>query len=300
MSDLEPAFKKIKGQSVTFLMDIQYKGGIDAGTEKIVEPNAGEYAKLLFGERDDDDSPPPPNRLLVFGNYPFQDTLTKGDHGLFYSALADALTGKADAAPYNEGYEPDGLVTAKELVAYLEAEIPNGARVIGKTDKEKELAPVLAGGSTSKFWITRNPAETEKVKKRLDAVATLAKDGKLTPDLTKEAAGLLFRMPKLKWQQALRKEYQKLADGGETVAALETARKELLEGLKLPAAEADSYVEAGDAGDLRTDREVHPARSPAATSPPTPSAGCSTRPTNRSRPTSPTRSRTPRTSPKRG
>jgi C-terminal peptidase prc len=240
-TDLEPAFKKIKNQNTVFLMDVQYKGGIDAGKEKVVEPSISDYVKMLFGEKEDDNAPPPPNRFIVFGNPPFQDTLTKGDHGLFYTVLADALTGKADKAPYNEGYESDGLVTAKELAAYLEKEIPNAARVTGKTDKEKELTPIVGGTATSKFWLTRNPAETEKVQKRLDAVAALAKDGKLTPDLAKEAAGLLFRMPKLKWQQELRKDYQKLADGG-TVDTLETARKELLKGLVLPAEEGEKFT----------------------------------------------------------
>ncbi len=239
-SDLEPAFKKMKNQNVVVMMDVQYKGGIDAGKEKIVEPNVSDYIKLLFGDKDEDNALTP-NRLLVLGNPPFQDTLTKGDHGLFYSVLSAGLGGKADQAPYNDGYESDGLVTVKEIVAYLEKEIPAAARAIGKTDKEKELESVIIGGSTSKFWFTRNPAETEKVKKRIDAIEALAKANKLTPDLSKEAVGLLFRMPKLKWQQALRKDYQKLADGG-TVTDLETARKELLAGLKLPAEDAEKYV----------------------------------------------------------
>jgi C-terminal peptidase prc len=239
-TDLEPVFKKIKNQNTVLMMDVQYKGGIDAGKEKVVEPNVNDYIKLLFGEKDEDGTPPP-NRLIIFGNPPFQDTLTKGDHGLFYTILADALTGKADKEPYNDGYEPDGLVTAKELSAYLEKEIPNAARVIGKTDKEKELTPFVGGATTSKFWLTHNPAETEKVKKRIGAIEALAKDNKLTPDLAKEATGSLFRMPRLKWQQALRKEYQKLADGG-TFSALETARKELLAGLKLPATEGEKFA----------------------------------------------------------
>ncbi len=239
-TDLEPAFKKLKNQNLVFLMDVQYKGGIDVGTEKVVEPSVSDYFKLVFGDKEEENSLPA-NRLLVFGNPPFQDTLAKGDHGLFYSVLSAGLGGKADQGTFSEGYESDGLVTAKELVAYLEAEIPNEARKIGKTDKEKELTPVMLGGTTSKFWITHNPAETTKVKKRIAAIEALAKDNKLTPDLAKEAAGLLFRMPKLKWSQELRKDYQKLADGGK-VEDLETARKTLLEGLKLPAGDAEAYV----------------------------------------------------------
>jgi C-terminal peptidase prc len=240
ISELEPAFKKLKSQNVLFMMDVQYKGGIDAGKEKIVEPSWAEVMKVVFGDKEDD-TMLPTNRVMVLGNPPFQDTLTKGDHGLFYSVLSDALGGKADQPPYNEGYESDGIVTTRELIKYLEKEIPNGARAIGKTDKEKELDPVIVGRGASKFWVTYNPAETAKAKKRLDAVAALAKDAKLTPDLAKEATSLLFRMPKLKWSQALRKEYQKLADGG-SVADLEAARKSLLESLKLPAEDAEDYA----------------------------------------------------------
>lgn len=240
MSDLEPAFKKFKGQNVLMMMDVQYKGGIDAGTEKIVEPSWLEVMKLVFGDEKDDNMLPP-NRVLILGNPPFQDTLTKGDHGLFYSVLADALGGKADQPPYNEGYESDGIVTTRELLKYLEKEIPNAARAVGKTDKEKELEPVFVGRGASKFWVTRNPAETEAIKKRIDTVEALAKGGKLTPDLAKEGIDLLFRMPKLKWSQALRKEYQKLADGG-TVADLEGARKKLLDELKLASDEAAAFT----------------------------------------------------------
>lgn len=240
MSDLEPAFKKLKGQNLLMMMDVQYKGGVDAGTEKIVEPSWLEIMKLVFGDEKDDNMLPP-NRVLIMGNPPFQDALTKGDHGLFYTVLAAGLDGKADQAPYNEGYESDGIVTTRELLKYLEKEIPNAARATGKTDKEKELEPVFVGRGASKFWVTRNPAVTGTIKKRIDAVDELARAGKLTPDLAKEGVNLLFRMPKLQWAQALRKEYQKLADGG-AVADLEAARKQLLEGLKLASADAADYA----------------------------------------------------------
>lgn len=241
VSDLEAAFKKLKKQNVAMFMDVQYKGGIDAGGEKIVEPNILEYAKLLFGDKEDDTAMAPPNRFIVYGHLPNQDALTIGQHGLFYTVLAAGLGGKADQPPYNEGYEPDGLVTVKELVAYLEKEIPNAAREHGKTDKEKEISPFMAGGLTSKFWVTRNPAETDKVRKRLEAIEALTKAGQLPAELAKEAHGLLSRMPKLQWQQNLRKEYQKLADGG-SIERMEAARKTLLESLKLPPADAERYV----------------------------------------------------------
>jgi C-terminal peptidase prc len=240
VADLEPAFKKLKKQHLLFLMDVQYKGGLDLGTEKVIEPNVGDYFTLVFGDKEEETAFPA-NRMLVLGNPPFQDALAKGNRGLFATVLLDALSGKADEGTYKDGYESDGVVSAKELAGYLNKEIPNGARAIGTTDKEKELLPVVSGAGMSKFWITKNPAETVKVTKRLAAVAALAKDGKLTEELAKEAADLLARMPKLNWQQALRKEYQKLADGG-TVAALETARKDLIAARKLLQADAETYV----------------------------------------------------------
>ena len=241
VADLEPAFKNLNGQNVLFMHDVQYRGGIDAGKEKIVEPSAAEFVTLVFGEKEDGIDLPS-NRVLILGNPPYQDALTKGKHGLFYAVLSAGLKGAADQKPYNEGYESDGIVSARELTKYLEKEIPNGARAVGKTDKEKELESIIIGGAGAKFRVTHNPTETAKVTKRLDAIAKLLKDTKLTPDLAKEARDLLFRMPKLKWSQELRKDYQKLADGDATVAQLEKARKTLLEGLKLPADEAESFV----------------------------------------------------------
>jgi C-terminal peptidase prc len=241
-ADLEPAFKKLKGQKLLVLMDVAYKG-FDAGEEKVLEPNVGSLIKLVYGDDDREDNSTITDRVLVFGNLPFRDPLVKGNHGLFYTVLADGLKGKADLAPYFTGYEPDGLVTISELAKYLEKEIPNGAREVGKTDKEKELVPYSLGVQTSRFWVGRNAEETAKVTKRLGTIAALVKDGKLSEDDGKEAAGLLFRMPRLKWQQDLRKAYQNLADGKAMVDEVLITRKALRESLKLPAEDAAAYAE---------------------------------------------------------
>ncbi len=201
VTDLEPAFKKIKGQKLLMMMDVAYKGGFDAGKEKVLEPTISDFLKLAFDDAERDDNALMANRVLVFGNLPFREPLTKGDHGLFYSVLADGLSGKADEKPYLTGYESDGLVTINEISKYLEKEIPNGARAVGKTDKEKELIPFVIGAGTSHYWVTRNPAMSEKVAERLKKIDALEKAGKLTAEDAKEGASLLFRMPKLKWTQ---------------------------------------------------------------------------------------------------
>jgi len=241
-ADLEPAFKKIKGQKILFMMDVAYKG-FDVGTEKVVEPVVRDLVKLVFGDDDREDNSLPTERVMVFGNLPFRDPLTKGDHGLFYSVLADGLSGKADAKPYFTGTEPDGLVTINELAKYLEKEIPNGAREFGKTDKEKELTPYIIGAATSRYWVSKNPDEAKKVADRLDAIAALVKAGKLTEADGQEGHGLVFRMPRLKWQQALRQAYQSLADSKATPEEVLATRKTLKEGLKLPVEEADTYAD---------------------------------------------------------
>ncbi|MDB5311463.1 MAG: putative CtpA-like serine protease [Gemmataceae bacterium] len=257
-NDLEPAFKKVKGQKILLLMDVNYKG-FKAGDEKVAEPTLTDVDALLFGPEDKEDSVRPQDRLMILSGFISSDPLAKGDMGLFASTVIDALKGAADTPPNNEGYEPDGLVTTDELVKYLEKEIPNQARQIGKTDKEKEIQAVPIGARTSHFVVTKNPTETAKVQKQLDALAALAKAGTVNEELAKEGAVLLSRMPKLKSGQELRKGYQKLADGAIKVEELTAARTEIKEGLKLAAKDAESYArKVTDAAELVTRVYIKP------------------------------------------
>ena len=239
-SDLEPELKKLKGQRLMLLMDVDYKG-FNPGTEKIAEPTLRDVIAAVYGE-EKEDSALPGDRFLLVGNPPFQTPLQKDGMSLFTAVLLDALKGKADEKPYNHGYESDGLVTVEELAKYIEKEVPNGARVIGKDIKEKELTPFFIGEQTSHFWITRNPTQTAKVKAERDALAALAKDGKLSEELAKEGAGLLFRMPKLKAAQDLRKNYQKLAAAAVTPAELEAARAKIKDAMKVPNADVRAFA----------------------------------------------------------
>ena len=49
-TDLEPAFKKLKGQKLLWLMDVSYKG-VDAGKEKALEPSISEYPQAGIRRR---------------------------------------------------------------------------------------------------------------------------------------------------------------------------------------------------------------------------------------------------------
>lgn len=257
-SDLEPLFKKLKGQRVLVLLDVSFKG-YDPGMEKVAEPNAdADFYKALSGTDDEEGSPRPIDRVLVLGNYPSQDPLSKDKTSLFASVLLDGLRGAADKAPHNTGYEPDGLVTLSELTKYLDKEVAAGARQLGKTTKEKEQAAEFVGDLIADFALTRNPAETAAVQKRLDRLAALHKDGTITEEIAKEGADLLRRMPKLKALQELRKGYQKLADGG-TAEDLLAARKTIREGMHLERADAVAFAKkVNDAISLVTDNSIKP------------------------------------------
>ncbi|MCS7020544.1 MAG: S41 family peptidase [Gemmataceae bacterium] len=239
--DLEPVFKKIKNQKLLVLMDVSYRG-FEASGEKVVEPNVGDYLKLVFEDAEREDNSLPPERTVIFGNPPFREPLTQGDHGLFYNVLAAGLTGKADEKPYHQGYEPDGLVTIQELAAYLEKEIPNAARVVGKTAKEKELQPYLLGHQSSHYWVSFHAPVQAAVQRRLEALEALVRKGEVPSSAAAEGRPLLFRMPRLKWQQELRKAYQNLVDGKARWDEVELIRKSLKASLILPREEAESYA----------------------------------------------------------
>ena len=240
-TDLETAFKKVKQQKVLLMMDVAYKG-YDPGMEKVAEPTLTDVDALVFGSDEKEDSVRAQDRLMLLSGFISSDPVSNGDRGVFASVVIDALKGGADASPYREGYESDGAVTVDELVKYLEVEYPNQVRKFGKTDKEKETAAVPIGSRTSHFIITKNPAVSEMAKTRLEALATLGKSGAIPAELAKEGEAFLTRMPKLKAQQELRKNYQTLADGKSKVEEFVAAREKIREDMKLPAKDADAFA----------------------------------------------------------
>ncbi len=239
--DLEPAFRKLNGQRVLFLMDVHYRGFTSA-PERLLEPSLNDLEELVFESGDQDEAPRPVDRLVLLAGPTWCDSPARGEFGLFTSTVLEALKGAADTAPHHEGYEPDGVVTTDELVKYLEQVIPEQAVKIGRTEREKLTRPVIAGARTSHFPITRNPAETEKVEKRLMALAAQAKAGTLSAELAAEGTELLARMPRLKSPQELRKLYQQLADGLVKPDEFLAPRNALRAGRVLAAKDAAAYA----------------------------------------------------------
>jgi len=236
-SDLETDFKAAKTQKLLVVLDINFKG-YDAGKESVVEPTLSDVLKGVYGGEDKAESNTVQDRLLMLSSIPSSDSLDKGTSSLFSSVMMDALRGKADV----EGYEPDGVVTADELVKYVEKNVADEARTLGKTTKEKESIPFIVGEEVSHFPITKNPAITAAVTKRLDSIAALEKDGKLTKEAAAEGVQLLSRMPKLKMQQEIRKQYQGLADGTIPLDQFQASVDKYKTALVMTADEAEVYV----------------------------------------------------------
>ncbi len=253
-ADLEPDLKAARQQHVLVMMDVHFKG-YDAGKESVVEPGLREIIAGIFGGEDKADQTLPKDRVFMLGTTPAADPLMKGDHGLFASLVLDALKGAAD----KDGYEADGLVTVDELAKYIEKEMPEQLRSLGKTAKEKEGEPFLVGEETSHFAVTANPKLTAAVAKRAAALAKLAADGKVSKEQAAEGAQLLTRMPKLKAMQDLRKKYQELADGTLTTPDFDTAAAAIKKGMVLDIESAERFTKkVMSAATLVADKYVKP------------------------------------------
>jgi carboxyl-terminal processing protease len=253
-SDLEPDLKAAKSQRVLVMMDVHFKG-FDAGKEAVTEPGLREIISGLFGGEDKADQTLPKDRVFMLGTTPAADPLTKGENGLFATVVLDALKGAAD----KDGYEADGLVTVDELAKFVEKEMPDQARALGKTAKEKEGEPFLVGEETSHFPVTTNPKLTAAVAKRAAAVAKLAADGKINKEQGAEGEQLLARMPKLKALQELRKKYQALADGTLAPTEFNTAADAIRKSMVLDTDTAERFSKKVMAAvTLVADRYVKP------------------------------------------
>lgn len=238
-SDLGTELKAAKSRKIAFLMDLNFRG-FDAGKEILAEPTLRDVLGAVFGMGEDrEESGTIHDKLVMLSAIPINDPiLTKGENGLFAATVAEALKGAADT----DGYEPDGLITVDELVKYVEKTATEEARKLGKTAKEKEAVPFVAGEEVSHFVVTKNPAVTPVVTEREAAVAALLTDGKLTKDIAEEGAALIKRMPKLKLQQDLRKQYQSLADGKLTPEKFGEERTKIKASMKLPPELADQFA----------------------------------------------------------
>jgi C-terminal peptidase prc len=231
---------RLKSQKFCAFIDVNFKG-FDGGKDAPAEADPEKIYQEYFGnEKDEDELPQKTGRIVFAANDGLSPTITLEKHGLFAQVILDGLKGAAD----KEGYEPDGVVTIDELVEYVGKAMPELIQKHAKTDDEKKEFPVILGARLNHFIITHNPDVMPKVRERLAKLAQLKKDSKITAEIAEEGQNLLSRMPKLEAQRNLRKEYQKLADGGLEVKEFLDNRTNLVSGTKLKRDVAEKYAKS--------------------------------------------------------
>jgi C-terminal peptidase prc len=238
-ADIAQELDKLKSRQFAAFIDVDFNG-FNATPEKMPDAALGTSPYKEFrGSDGKEDKAPAPGRVVFLATNGLVPSLDLKHHGLFTKVVLDGLKGAAD----KEGYEPDGLVTVDELVEYLEKQIPDQLRKYGKNNDEerREMVHVLESRST-RFVLTHNPAVTAKMQERLEKLAQLAKDHKVSESSASEGHKLLERMPKLKAYQDLRKEYERLVDGAIDKEEFDKARVEIFDNMKLKRSAAFNYA----------------------------------------------------------
>jgi C-terminal peptidase prc len=238
-AEVQDALKDLRSRRFCVLLDVDFKG-FDAGGQPIAEPDLGKAPyKEFLGDDGTEDHIPKPGRVLFLATNGLVRSLDLKDHGIFAAAVLEGLEGAAD----KDGYEPDGWVTVDELSEYLDKKMPELAQKHGKTAEQKGQGHFVLGSRGTHFPLTKDPAVTAKVQKRLEKFAEMVKDGKVPAKFAEEGRTLLERMPRLEAQRKLRKEYQQLVDGGTKLEAFETARTAILDTTRLRRADALEFAQ---------------------------------------------------------
>jgi carboxyl-terminal processing protease len=236
--DIEQELDQLKSERFCAFIDVNFRG-YKRGPETVPEPTLGTaFFKEFRGVAHKEDDTSAPGRVVFLATNGLSQSLDAEQHGIFTQALLEGLKGAAD----KRGYEPDGLVTVEELWDYLDKQIPQEARKLGKVDEEKKQTPHLLESIGGDFVLTHNPGVTSKVTERLDKLRQLAKDGKISSEWAAEGQPLLQRMPKLNTYQDLRRQYQRLVDGALTIEEFGKERTKTLAALKLKRSTAFAFA----------------------------------------------------------
>jgi carboxyl-terminal processing protease len=232
---LEEQLEKIASDRFLAIIDVNFLG-FDPGKENMPDFNPSNLVRDFLGGDETKDTAP--SRVVMLPNNGLKPSIDLEKHGILTKVILDGLRGKADA----EGYEPDGRITANELIKYVRKQLPNLARAHGKNDDEKGQLPVVIEGHTDDFVVDKNPAVFAKAEARLKAFDAIAKDKDLPQNVIDEGRRLLGRMPKLEARQSLRKIYQKLADNDIDVARFTAKRKAIQAEMKISERDASQFA----------------------------------------------------------
>ena len=123
--------------------------------------------------------------------------------------------------------------------------MPELARKTARRRRRRSSSIIVLGGRSNHFVLTHNPAVAAKVKERLDKFAKLAEGQEAAAgDRRGRPAAARAACRKLKAQQELRKDYQKLVDGTIDAGRLPQGHAtSILADMKLKRADAVAYAD---------------------------------------------------------
>jgi C-terminal peptidase prc len=235
-ADLAAELDKLKSRRFCALIDVSFKA--PSGDGSLSDQVTGSFHYIEF-RGTEKQGQQPPGRVLLLATDGTTQALDLPRHGLFTQLLIDGLKGAAD----EEGYEPDGVVTANELINYLEKRGRQLALAYGKTPAEQQQTIRYSRGPESNFVITRNPTAMRKIRERLSQLSEVAKNKGISEELVREGEVLLSRMPKLEAQRELRKEYQRLASGTLGAEQFRKSRDRIIESTRLRGSDARVFAD---------------------------------------------------------
>ncbi len=240
-AEVAEALKGLKSQQFAVYLDVNFKGYNVPGDKAIAEPSFTDkpFAEFRGDLGSEEGEGRTPGRVVFLANRPNSPSLDGPEHGIFTMALLEGLKSAAD----DDGDEADGLVTVDELAKYLDKQVHELAMKYGKTDKEKEQVVIVLGSPNSHFVLSHNPEPYKKAQEQVAKLEKLVQGDKELADVADEGRQYLTRMPRLKAQRELRKDYQKLADRALSPADFLKARAKVLAGTKLAGAVADKFAD---------------------------------------------------------
>ncbi len=254
-SDLAQEFDRLRSKNVAAFLDINFKG-FEQGKLSVPDPSLGEVPyKEFLGDDKSEEHNPLPGRVIFLATNGLTASPDLKDHGLFAAAVLAGLKGEAD----KDGYEADGHVTVDELTEYLNKKVPDLKREHNLVEKQDRRAHFIIGGRSSHFALTTNPKAYPKNQARLEKFERLGRQ--LGKEIAEEGERVLERMPRLEALRNLRKEYQKLVDGGLSAEEFRKARQAVLDSMRiaprLARDFADKVLEAAQVVDEEYVKEVN-------------------------------------------
>lgn len=237
-SDIEKKLEGLKTTRFCAFIDINLSD-FENAKDAVRDLDLRKLSSIVMGDQDLPAAKRPKGRVMFLASNGLSSTVQLDKHSLFAKTILDGLRGEAD----KEGYGPDGVVVVNELAKYLDEELPKVARVVGKTKDEKGQITLVLRNPPTDFALSRTPKVADLAEKRLASLAALAKTGAAPKEILDEGERLLARMPRVKYQQELRKQYQELADGTIKVPELLKARAKIEDDIRLPRTDAEAYAD---------------------------------------------------------